>query len=164
MSIKQSIKIDSEQLGQIVKESVAKIIESCTEETIKVEDYFDVSQLSKSDVQEMATDIRIFLQGQGFGADLSDDGELIVKEGASNVMPIGQLRKELKKLGFNPWQIKSRIECNKVRIVILYADIAKNTTVIENKMMSCGWTLAHVSQRMLRYGIPLRVMDFDPKE
>ena len=158
------IKLNESQLREIVKESVIKVMESISDETIKVEDYFDITSLSKSDVQQLATDLRVFLQGQGYGSDLSDEGELIIKEGYSIVMPIKQLRKELKKLGFKQWQIKSEIACNKVRVVILYADIAQNTKIIENKMLSYGWTAAHISDPFILHGIPLRVMDFDPNE
>ena len=157
------IKIDRARLKEIVKESVTKVIESI-DNGFNVEDYFDVSSLTKSAVQQMATDLRVFLQGQGYGSDLSDDGELVIKEGSSVVMSIKQLRKELQKLGFKQWQIKSEIAFNKIRVVILYADIAQNTKVIENKMLSFGWTVSHVSAPLVLYGVPLRVMNFDPKE
>ena len=164
MAKKEVIEINEEQLKEIVKESVTRVMEFINNDSISVEDYFDISSLTKSDVQHMATDIRVFLQGQGYGSDLSDEGELILKEGSNVVMPIKALRKELQKLGFKQWQIKSEIAYNKVRVVVLYADLAKNTSIIENKMLSCGWTKAHISDPVLLYGIPVRVMDFDPKE
>ena len=157
------IKINEHQIKKIVRESILNIVENI-DNTINITDYFDINSLTKSDVQHMATDIRVYLQGKGFDNDLSNNGELIIKEGSDSVMPIKELRKELQKLGFKQWQIKSEIAFNKVRIVILYADIAKNTTIIENKMLSCGWVKAHISEPVILYGIPIRVMNFDPKE
>ena len=159
MTKKEVIPINKSQLREIIKETITRVMDS-----ISVEDYFDISSITKSAIQHMATDIRVFLQGHGYYSDLSDEGELILKEGSNVVMPIKDLRKELQKLGFKQWQIKSVIAENKVRIVILYADIAKNASIIENKMLSCGWTKAHISEPVLLYGIPVRVMDFDPKE
>lgn len=162
--MKKEIKINKENLIKIVKESINVVMKDLSDSTIKIEDYFDLSSLTKSDVLHMATDIRAFLQGQGYGSNLSKEGELILKEGSDIVMPIKDLRKELQKLGFKQWQIKSTIAFNKVRIVILYADLAKNTQIIENKMLSCGWTKAHISEPINLYGVPIRIMDFDPKE
>ena len=79
-------------------------------------------------------------------------------------MPIGQLRQELKKLGFKNWQVKSQIAHNKVRVVILYADIAKNTNIIVSKMSSYGWIKASISKPKVVHGVPIRVMSFDPEE
>ena len=131
----KKVKITEEQLREIVKESVSNAISPIFDSPISVEDFFDISSLTKPVVQHMATDIRVFLQGKAYASDLSDNGELILKEGSDVVMPIKELRKELQKLGFKQWQIKSEIFSNRVRIVILYADIAKNTSIIENKML-----------------------------
>ena len=163
MRKKRTIRLTEEQLKQVVKGSVVMVLESVSEEPLRIEDYFDLNAISEKDIRSIATDIRVYL-GHDYGSDLTDEGELIIKEGASATMPIGQLRKELKGLGFKQWQIKSEIVANKVRIVILYADIALNTNIIINKMLSCGWTKARISSPMLYRGTQIRVMDFDPKE
>lgn len=163
MRKKRAISLTEGQLKQVVKESVVMVLESVSEEPLRIEDYFDLNAISEKDIRSIATDLRIYL-GHNYGSDLTDEGELIIKEGASVTMPIGQLRKELKSLGFKQWQIKSEIVANRVRIVILYADIAMNTNIIINKMLSCGWTKARISDPLSYGGTMIRVMDFDPKE
>jgi len=163
MGKKRTIRLTEDQLKQVIKESVVMVLESVSEEPLRIEDYFDLNTISEKDIRSIATDLRVYL-GHNYGSDLTDEGELIIKECASATMPIGQLRKELKGLGFKQWQIKSEIVANKVRIVILYADIALNTNIIINKMLSCGWTKARISDPVLYGGTMIRVMDFDPKE
>ena len=163
MAQKYTIRLTEDRLMRVVEQSVIRILESVSEDTLHVEDYFDLKSISEKDIRSIATDLRVYL-GRDYESELTDEGELIIKEGASITMPITQLRQELRKLGFKQWQIKSEVAANKVRIVILYADIAKNTDIIINKMLSCGWTKARISDPVLYGGIKIRIMDFDPKE
>ena len=164
MGKKKAIRIDEDILRGLVEKALGRVIEGYGYDNIGVEDLFDINSLSREDVLSMATDLRVYLMGNGFDSDLTVDGDLIIKEGVGDVMGIGGLRKELGKLGFKQWQIKSEVRSNRVRTVILYADIEKNTEIIKNKMLGYGWTVAYVSGVMVKEGIPLRVMGFDPKE
>lgn len=158
---KKIIRISEGELKLLVNEAVNRAI---SDGNIDVRDYFDIDSLSKKDLMSMVTDMRVYLVGNGFDSDLTVDGDLVINEGVGDVMNVGGLRKELSKLGFRQWQIKSEVRSNRVRTVILYADIEKNTEIIKNKMLSCGWTVAYISGVMVKEGIPLRVMGFDPKE
>ena len=150
------MKLSENQLKLLIKESVNEVIgfDSNAEDTLRIEDFFDIDSISKKSVKSITTDMRVFIKSQ-FGSDMTENGELVIKEGAGAAMPIGQLREELKKFGFKNWQIKTTIFANKVRVVILYAGIA---------MLSCGWTKTHISAPKAIFGIPLRVIGFDPKE
>ena len=152
MGKKKVIRIDEDILRGLVEKALGRV----------VEDLFDINSLSKKDILSMATDLRVYLMDNGFDSDLTVDGDLIIKEGVGDVMGIGGLRKELGKLGFKQWQIKSDVCSNRVRTVILYADIEKNTDIIKNKMLGYGWTVAYVSGVVVKEGVPLRVMGFDP--
>lgn len=164
MGKKKKIVLSINELAGHIASGIIENAHKQDSEKIRVEDYFDLSKLSKEDVLGMATDLRVYLYGRGFDSSFTQDGNLVIKEGASNTTPIKQLRNELRKLGFKQWQIKSEIACNKVRVVILYADVVKNTDIIEKEMLSLGWTLAHTSDPTIVYGVPVRVMNFDPKE
>lgn len=164
MGKKKAIRIDEDMLRGLVEKALGRVMEGYSYDDIVVEDLFDIDSLSKKDILSMATDLRVYLMGNGFDSDLTVDGDLIIKEGVGDVMGIGGLRKELGKLGFKNWQIKSEVRSNRVRTVILYADIEKNTDIIKNKMLGYGWTVSYISGVMVKEGIPLRVMGFDPKE
>ena len=133
------------------------------DDVLRIEDYFDLSKLTEKDVRLISNDIRVFIP-HTFDEILSDEGEILIKESAYLTLPVNQVRKELKKLGFLDWQIKSEIRANKVKIIILYADIDKNTDIVVNKMLTCGWSKARISEPQMKYGLALRVMDFDPME
>jgi predicted RNA binding protein YcfA (HicA-like mRNA interferase family) len=78
-------------------------------------------------------------------------------------MSIKEIRKALQKIGFKQWQIKTTIHTNEVRVVILLADLAKNIQVVENKMLTLGWTKARISESTIVQGIKLRIMYFVPQ-
>ena len=164
MGKKKVIRIDEDMLRGLVEKALGRVIEGYGYDDIGVENLFDIDSLTKKDILSMATDLRVYLMGNGFDSDLTVDGDLIIEEGVSDVMGIGGLRKELGKLGFKRWQIKSEVHSNRVRTVILYADIEKNTDIIKNKMLGYGWTVSYISGVMVKEGVPFRVMGFDPKE
>ena len=133
------------------------------DDILRIEDYFDLSKLTEKDVRLVSNDIRVFIP-HTFDEILSDEGEILIKESTYLTLPVNQVKKELKKLGFLDWQIKSEIRANKVKIIILYADIDKNTDIVVNKMLTCGWSKARISKPQYIYGTLFRVMDFDPIE
>ena len=160
---KHIIKIKESQLNNIIKEGFSNVLENLSVSSFKVEDFFDIQSLSKKDLLSLATDLLSFIGGEGYGSKFNDNGELFIKEESNRTMPIKELRKELQKIGFKQWQIKTTIYANKVRVVILLADLAKNIQVVENKMLDCGWTKARISEPTIVQGIKLRIMDFDPQ-
>lgn len=160
--MKSKIKLNKTELTELIKKSVNMVLEEYIDnQPLRVEDYFDINSISKKDIMSIANDLTAFIPRM-FGSPISDDGELMLDENVNVTMPIGQLRKELKKFGFKQWQIKSAIVANKVRVLILYADINKNTNVIENEMLLFGWSKAKISQPVIIQGITCRVMEFDP--
>lgn len=161
---KKQFKITEGELNEIIEKTYATVLETLSEEELRIEDYFDLSSLSARDIKSLAVDLSVFFQGDGYCSDISDDGDALINESSNVTMPIKQLRQELRKIGFRQWQIKSRIHHNKVRIVVLYADIAKNTNIITNKMASYGWIKSTISEPKLISNIPMRIMTFDPQE
>ena len=161
--MKRKIKLNISELKLYIKEGIEKLIENIDFDKLRVEDYFNINSLSKEDVLSISNDIRIFIGGQIFNSGLNRNGKLIHEE---KVLPmsVDELRSELSKIGFQPWQIESRIYANKVKVIILFADIAKNLEIIVNKMLSCGWTKAHISEPVMAHGVLLRAIDFDPIE
>lgn len=154
--------ITENQLNNIIKEVLSSVLPNDNENSFKVEDFFNIQSLSKSDLLSLNTDLRVFIDGQGYDSPLNGEGELLIKEDSTKTLSIKELRKNLQKIGFKQWQIKTRIIANKVRVVLLFADIEKNVQVIENIMLSYGWSKALISQPKIVRGVKLRIMDFDP--
>lgn len=154
--------ISYRDLKAVIGESIQKFLKE-SEESFSVADYFDIQSLTKEKVLYMATDIRAYLFRHPYDLNLTEDGN-VIQEDVSGVMPIGELKEELKKLGFRDWQINYEPVNNGIHIVILYADIAKNSKIITDAMMSCGWILAKQSEPVTIFNVPISIMEFDPKE
>jgi hypothetical protein len=149
------------ELRNIVKKNLSKTLESLSSQRTRVEDDFNINNLTKPDVRSIAIDLSAFIPST-FDSPYNEDGTSLINEEVTTPMPIGELRKRLKDFGFKRWQITSKIECNKVRIVILYADMAHNTEFLANLMKTFGWIKSTVSVPKPMYGTTIRTMSFDP--
>jgi len=96
-----------------------------SEDTLRIEDFFDVSSISKKDIMSINSDMRIYLQGRGFGNSILCNGKKIITELDVITVPVLELRRKLMTMGFKRWQVASEAIANKARIVVLYADVAK---------------------------------------
>lgn len=153
--------MDQNKIKKIVSEAINKVVTENTNGKLRVEDYFDISQLTRQKMLSISTDMRIFIQGRGFGFELTEEGNS-VDERNQNMLKVTELRKKLVSLGFKQWQIKSQISANKVRVVILYGDVAMNTELIINEMKSFGWSKSRISEPTEINGVKCRVLEFDP--
>lgn len=158
---KKIIQLTESELRKVVSESIKNVLKN---DSLNIEDYFDISKISKQDIVSINNDMRAFLQGRGFGDSVFCDGENVIAEATNKTVPVLELRKRLMSMGFKRWQVVSTVYANKVRVVILYADVAKNTQTIITQMKSMGWDKVHISLPMDIHGVQCRVMDFDPSE
>ena len=152
--------LKQQYIKKILRETLECMVDK-DDTPLKVEDYFDINKIDRKKILSIASDMRAFIGSQGYGSQLSTEGELLFEE-MIKTLPIKQLRNELSNLGFKQWQIKSTIFANHVRVVILYVDMAKNTDVITNEMATFGWSRARISEPTVIEGVTCRVMDFDP--
>lgn len=129
---------------------------------LKIGDYFGLDKIGRRKILSIWSDMRAFLQSRVFGSPLSQNGEPLFESGLEP-LPAKQLMKELTKLGIRQWQVKSAVVENQVRVVIMYADMARNTDVITNEMASFGWIRARISSSVQIEGLMCRAMDFYPK-
>ena len=77
---KKVIKLTESEFRQINKESYTMALETKSDDSLRIEDYFDINSLSPKDIKSIVTDIRVFFQGEGFNSNISDEGETIIKE------------------------------------------------------------------------------------
>ena len=132
-------------------------------QSIRVEDFFDIYSIPREDLMSIVNDMRAFLPNK-FGGNLLWNGKKLIAEKEVLTLPFEKVKEELLKLGWLPWQIKSDVYANGIEVIILYADVAKNTQVISAEMESLGWSTACISKPVTRYGAKFRVIDFDPIE
>lgn len=137
-------------------------ISNFSDNKVCVEDFFDISSITNKDIISITTDLRAFFQIKCFDSYQDYEKNILLNESIVKSLGISKLRIELKKLGFKEWQIESTIICNKIRIAILYVDIAKNTDVIKEYMESLGWDYASTSDIFVIHKTNCRVMTFDP--
>lgn len=156
--------MENSDIRKIIETTTSNVIKLLKENIINVEDFFDLNKIPKKEFKHLLTDLRCYLYEHSFNNISNITGKLLIKEEVGSPLPIKQLRKELQKFGFKQWQIKTTITFNKVRVVILLADIAKNIDVIESKMFEYGWLKAQISEPTEYNGVNLRVLTFDPKE
>lgn len=129
---------------------------------IKIDDFFDISSITREDIVSITTDLRVFFQVKLFDSNIDYTNGEHINESVERTLTINEVRRELRKLKFKKWQISSEMGQNGNRIAILYADIAMNTDIISQKMESFGWECADISDAMEIYGVMCRVMTFDP--
>lgn len=61
-------------------------------------------------------------------------------------------------------KLKHELLLIKLELFYFFADIEKNVQVIENIMLSYGWSKALISQPKIVCGVKLRIMDFNCKD
>ena len=133
--------------------------------TIRIEDYFDLSSFTDAQLKSICTDTRVLLMKPCFanyGYAKTRYFDSLIVENATKTYTISELRKELRKLHFKSWQIKSEVLFNEIRVAILYVDLKDNTNVIKEMMGSFGWEYAAISDFTEIKGFKYRVMTFDP--
>ena len=135
---------------------------SISDSSLRVEDHFDVCSLSRNSLMHMTTDMTVFLQGQGLGSNLTEEGEILIRELPSSVWPTDKVLDELKRYGFEKYQFKCETTGDDVRIILLYVDIARNTKVLKNIMYLLGWNKVQTSPTTIIEHYKVRVMSFEP--
>lgn len=159
----KSIKISKANIDKITRETVVEFIKQTTNMSDEDSLLFNINALSEQQINSMIVDLRTLIACQGCGSLLMEDGNLFKKDNCDVTLPLKSVKKELYKLGIEPWQIKTTSFAHNIRIIILYVDVYQNTKVIVNTMDACGWMKADVSEPFLRNKIPFRTISFDPK-
>lgn len=159
------IRITESQIKEMIKESVERILEETQPKKIRIEDYFDLEELSKrEDFAWLNSDMRVFIPMVYCGQLFQVPGEPLVLEYEVRTLPVEELREKLRNLGFKDWQVQTHEAANKVTIAVLYADIELNADTIVKEMQAYGWYKSTISDPHDINGIPYRVMTFDPAE
>lgn len=159
------MKINKEGIHKIVEKVVREELRKVDNNYTKVSDVIDIDKIPFSQLQQIDIDLRDILYGFRFDGDISYDGEkLVINESAENktVSP-NQVKRELmgKFITFG-WQFVVNNTDNGVKIILIYADEGVNGEILCKKMKNMGWFKSYELKPMIRKGITVRSMSFDP--
>ena len=163
MKGKKVIHINEEELKKIVELSVSKVLnENYSNETMDFNELFHFDSISDEELLSQYVDLSSIVSTTGYGGKFMGVNGKILKEEATTTLSVEETKKQIQnKFQLKDWQFSTQIVANNVRLVLLYPSIFKNTRLIKDAMLACGWTLA-VKGRMIRGKMIWNVMSFDP--
>lgn len=152
-------KEDIEQIRRLINE-----IRGYEASKYQITDYFDISSLSREDIQSMNTDLSVYVNGRCFIDDIMvAEGRIVRGVLSEDTKPIGEVRSWLtRNLNFKPFQIAEVQGANGLSLILLYVDIGINEEIIVNEMQGLGWSVATVGMPMVVEGLLLKSITFDP--
>jgi hypothetical protein len=159
------------RLKEYIKKEVLKILQEHKEGTNKeiipfrIEDFWELSSLTKEQIQSLNTDLSVFVYGNGYGEAMQYiNGELVIRESAENrTHTFEEVKKELKtKLNFQDWQIKEQQGSNNIKLILLFSIISQNPQIVVSEMETLGWSKSYMTPQAIIRGIPIVAISFDP--
>lgn len=161
------------ELKKIIKEQVSKILQEHnvltkkqTETTsFRIEDLWNLSSLTKKQIQSLNTDLSVFVCGNNYGDALQyDNNRLKIFETVEKrTYTFEEVKKQLKsKLDFQDWQIKEQQGANNIKLVLLFSLINQNSQIVISEMEIMGWTKSYTTPTKIINGVPIVAISFDP--
>ncbi len=160
---KHVIKINEEQLAEIVKSTIKEnIIRQKKEEKIDFDELFHFNTIPEEELEEQYMDLAFSVSSSGYGGRFIGVNGKILKEDATTTLSIDETKKQIQtKFHLKDWQFATQTVANGVRLVVLYPGILKNTKLIKDAMLACGWSLA-IKGYTVKNKMIWRAMSFDP--
>lgn len=160
----EKININQKKLASIISEAIKKAINNiANNNAFKISDYFDLKKLPINKLFDKIYDLSIIVRGNGFGSNLSVEGEDVLNEEAERTLSFEETKKELiKNLHFETWQIKSDNGANGIKLIVLFVDYGINEDVVLKEMAACGWSKSYVSETTIDSRKKLKAISFDP--
>lgn len=158
--------ITKDELGDLIVESIKEYFDKrkthiSGDEMWKI---FDFEKIPLQKLKNAYVDLTLFSNIGGFGDRFQfwDNQIEIVQESNTNTIAPDSTKSALiRQLGLQEWQIKETRGANDVAIMILYAEINRNTDIIIKAMESCGWTIGTRNTKVIE-GMKWCVMSFEP--
>ena len=130
--------------------------------SFNVEDFWDLSSLSKEQIQHLNTDFSLFIYGNNFGENTQYiNNKLIIYEPIKiQNTTFEEVKKQLKeKFYFQDWQIKE----NNDSIILLLSTTNQNTQIVVAEMKSLGLNKSYITQQVNTDGLPIVAICFKPR-
>lgn len=161
--MKDKIIITEDQLKNVIKEAVLKILPtSKKKESLDIEKLFNFSSIPDEELKQQYIDLSFTVSSSGYGGKFIGVNGKILKEEATTTLSVEETKKEIQnKFHIKDWQFSVQKGANGIRLIILYPGIFKNTKLIKDAMLACGWSLA-LKGHIVKNKMIWRAMSFDP--
>lgn len=159
---KDIIKINEKQLKGLIFEGINNFFSSFKDEELDIENIFNFSSIPFDELEEQYVDLSVIVSSSGYGGKFMGVNGKILKENATKTLSITETKNEIqRKFKFKDWQFATQEGANKIRLVMLYPGILKNSKLIKEAMSACGWSLAYKTFT-IKKGMIWRAMSFEP--
>lgn len=162
MMHKKIIRLNEADLKKMVKGAIRGLVTTAQGENLDISSLFNIDSIPKEELEQQYVDLSFIVSSSGYGGKFMGHNGRILKEEATSTLPISETKEQMQsKFQFKDWQFATQKGCNGIRLVVLYPGIFKNTKLIKDAMMACGWSLA-VKGFIKKDGMLWRAMSFDP--
>lgn len=165
MEDSKRLQLLEKHIRKIVNETLSNALKNKAKESLRIEDYWNLSKLTDKQWKKLNVDLSLFLCGKGIGEPLRfEDGKVKVTESFEKyTLPYNEVKIKLEnELFFDDWQIIEQNGCNGIKVILLLSDIGKNLDIVIAKMKTLGWFKVAISPIANYNGIPVRAVSFDP--
>ena len=163
MAKKEVIRLTESELDEMVKNAVTEALATTSQDdNLDISSIFKFNSIPKAELKQQYMDLSFTVSSSGYGGKFMGINGRIIKEDATSTLPIDETKNQMQsKFQFKDWQFATQNGGNGMRLIVLYPGVFKNTKLIKDAMMACGWSLAMkgfiIKDRML-----WRAMSFDP--
>lgn len=163
MPEKNVIRLNEDELREIVKNAVHRTLTStANEDNLDISSLFNIDSIPVEELRRQYVDLAFTVSSSGYGGRFMGANGKIIKEEATSTLPIDETKYQIQtKFHLKDWQFATQNGCNGIRLVVLYPGIFKNTKLIKDAMLACGWSLA-VKGYIIKDKMIWRAMSFDP--
>ena len=129
---------------------------------LDVEKIFHLSQIPKEKLHQAYKDFHLISSVSTFGGPFESQDGKIIKEEATYTMSLDDTKKIIQqKFSLQDWQICSQVGANRIELMLIIPDIARNVEAIKDAMAACGWSYAAIGKEDID-GLRWIGLSFDP--
>lgn len=162
MSKKEIIELNEDDLKEAIKNTINKTLMSKKENNLDISSLFNINSIPEKELKQQYIDLSFIVSSSGYGGNFMGVKGKILKEDATTTLSIDETKRQMQdKFHLKEWQFAVQKGCNGIRLVVLYPGIFKNTRLIKDAMMACGWSLA-IKGYIIKDKMIWKAMSFDP--
>lgn len=160
------VKIDANDIRYIVENVIKKVYPNNNNgkpiRRLDVEKIFHLSQIPKEKLHQAYKDFYLISSVSTFGGPFESQDGKIIKEEATYTMSLDETKKIIQqKFSLQDWQICSQVGANRIELMLIIPDIARNVEAIKDAMAACGWSYAAIGKEDID-GLRWIGLSFDP--
>lgn len=152
-TMQNCLKINERTLSKIIKESISKLLNGTNNDSFDIESIFNLSKIPYEELKSQYADYSFFSQSSGFR---------IVKENIDIEEQAKNAKKEIQKIfNLKDWQVVIRQGENNVEVIVLFANIFKNSKLIKQEMKRLGF-FPSLSKKIFKGFMLCNATKFEP--